>query len=258
MSCKFHQLRDDIIDRVNAKIKKSIGDINEYGDHHLLDLGFTFATTYMLYYNKEEHKYLFSEAGCMLEETINGFADLLKEHGGVEYKGLNKLVYRLVNSYFDMYEDKADGLFGCTHGSPASSENFICEGDGTCFHTCDQCEEGFIENCNCRTGCVLGCVLKKCHNYDFCKQHIPSWVDTMNKSICFKCKYTHGKMNISNEITECGICMQDKNMVEIFCGHKMCLECWDTIVKNTPQDNSLKTIDNYPSCPLCRRKVYDI
>lgn len=257
MSCKFHQLRDDIIDRVNAVIKKKLDALNGYSNH-LLDLSYLFGKTYMEYYNNEEYKNLFEEAGFMLEETITICIEAFNLQGVVDYKSLNTLVYRLINSYFDGFENKDDVPFGCTHVSPASSENFICIGDGTCFHTCDQCKEEFVENCTCKRGCTMGCVLKKCHNYDFCKQHIPAWVDTMNKSICFDCKYQCGKITIINEITECGICMQDKNMVEIFCGHKMCFECWETIVKNTPQDDSLKTNDNYPSCPICRRKVYEL
>jgi hypothetical protein len=190
MSCKFHQLRDDIIDRVNAQIKKDIVVFNICSHHHL-DLSYMFSKIYMEYYNKEEHKDLFEEAGCIVAEAINSCVEILKDHGNAEYKDLNNLVYSLVNRYFDIFEEKGNGLFGCTHCGPVMNSNFICEGDGTCFHICEECKNEFVENCKCKIGCSAGCTLKKCNNYEVCKKLIPAWVDTMNKSICFECKYTY-------------------------------------------------------------------
>jgi Zinc finger, C3HC4 type (RING finger) len=253
MACRFHRLKEYIIDKVNSIVKRDINTsiINYYNIHELrLDLVFTEA--YMKFYGKEEYKYLFVVAGDMCEEHIKICVALLNKHDTVNYVTLNPIIFQFINRQFEIYADKF--IFGCMCGCPISVK---CEGDGNCFP--GECNGDLLDNvdCKCSEGCSLGCKLQECTNFSVCKNKIPKWVNDINNGICFDCKHSHGKMVFTNQITECSICNEEITVVEIFCGHKMCFGCWDKVVKGTPVTHHLETNDNSPACPFCRRFVWE-
>jgi len=144
----------------------------------------------------------------------------------------------------------------------------ICEGDGSCFKYCectcyDKETDKDHENCICghrihsvkycrQQPCPHNCELRKCKNFDSCGVSTPLW-NMMNHpggavGLCFECWAYRGELKRTTTNEECGICMEEKILVELSCHptHKICAECWE------------KTIDSkqYPStCPLCRKSI---
>lgn len=143
-----------------------------------------------------------------------------------------------------------------------------CEGKGTCYEHCS-CEcynaetDEDYEVCSCghrnhnlkycrKNPCVHNCEFIKCKNFDICGISTPEW-DMKNHpggevGLCFQCWAYRGELKKTSTEEECGICLEDKILVELSCHslHKICIECWDKTI------NSKKS----PSiCPLCRKVI---
>jgi len=143
-----------------------------------------------------------------------------------------------------------------------------CTGNGKCFELCE-CICYDIETdidhevCSCghrshnvrfcRKGpCVHNCEFIKCKNFNICKTSSPKWyIDEHPGSgvgLCFNCWAYRGKMRNVEEPADCGICYENKILIELDCHptHKLCLECWDKTIDSKP----------YPSrCPICRKAL---
>jgi hypothetical protein len=141
-----------------------------------------------------------------------------------------------------------------------------CKEDGSCYKHC-ACEcydpetdkDNEICRCGCRSHklkycrknpCIYNCELIKCENFDICGISTPKW-DTINHpggvvGLCFECWAYRGKLKKTSEHQECGVCLEDKVVLELSCHstHKICLECWDKSIHS----------QKYPSkCPICRK-----
>jgi hypothetical protein len=143
-----------------------------------------------------------------------------------------------------------------------------CEGKGTCYEHC-ACEcydaetDEDYEVCSCghrihklkycrKDPCVHNCEFIKCKNFDICGISTPEW-DMKNHpggevGLCFECWAYRGKLKKTPTMDECGICLEDKILVELSCHslHKICIDCWDKSIHSK----------KYPSiCPLCRKTI---
>jgi hypothetical protein len=77
----------------------------------------------------------------------------------------------------------------------------------------------------------------------------PQWYLYCNGGNCQHCAQQWGfEFKQSDEIAECPVCYEDKQMTILRCNHKLCWDCWTIIC------NSNKTL--LASCPLCRRKKW--
>ena len=71
MACKFHNLQEYIIDKVNALVKRDCElPIINYYDIHELRLGNVFVDAYSKFYNNADFRYIFEMAGAACEENI--------------------------------------------------------------------------------------------------------------------------------------------------------------------------------------------
>lgn len=119
-----------------------------------------------------------------------------------------------------------------------------CKGDGSCIIQSDYDPDIYIY-----TVCPHNCQLVNCHNYRYCGQKRPQWVLNCDGGMCKDCAVMIGRLTFMDEVDECPICMESKNMVQISCGrHTLCLECWLHMSEST---------SSYPvKCPLCRQGIW--
>ena len=102
-----------------------------------------------------------------------------------------------------------------------------CKGNGECLFQCE-CEcyneqtGEYDEICicghrehdgNCPSNC---CKPLKCQNYKYCKVLQPKWISDFYDGMC---------MNCAIQIEKCCLCLENKNMLILKCGHKICNEC---------------------------------
>jgi hypothetical protein len=107
--------------------------------------------------------------------------------------------------------------------------------------------EGFLHQ-YCNSGCPHNCQLKECHNFRMCGQKRPQWVLNCHNSMCSDCAIMIGKIKFLDEKDDCPVCFIKKDVIEISCGHKVCLDCWK---------NWSETIRQAPvTCPLCRKPIW--
>ncbi len=147
-----------------------------------------------------------------------------------------------------------------------------CNGRGECIEQCGcRCyddEECDIpsENCSCghrehvvinddsdnfpycKSDCPHNCQLKECHNFRMCREKRPQWVLDCHNSMCLDCALMIGKIKFLDEKDDCPVCLNKKDIIQISCGHKVCLDCWK---------NWSETITHVPvTCPLCRKPIW--
>lgn len=110
----------------------------------------------------------------------------------------------------------------------------VCDGTGHCLTKWD-CEK-------CKL--VVCCSLVECRNYKNCKSKQPQWISNCYDSMCVKCFLQLGQHIYTNQVEECCVCFENKNMLILQCKHKFCNDCWFNITKT----------DLYKPtpCPLCR------
>lgn len=137
--------------------------------------------------------------------------------------------------------------------------------NGHCFSHCScECEESACQcghrshkriiagplstDVYCKDDSVnCSCSLKKCHNYEYCKRSMPSFMIDLNNEMCVYCAVYIGKLYFQNKTEQCPICLEKKKVVKISCQkHSFCLECW----KKYTEANIKIT------CPMCRENIW--
>ena len=79
----------------------------------------------------------------------------------------------------------------------------------------------------CQTECPHKCKLIECHNFKLCGTKCPQVLLDAHNGMCVDCAISVGKINFSDEKSECPICMETKDMITLCCNiHKVCVECW--------------------------------
>jgi hypothetical protein len=124
-----------------------------------------------------------------------------------------------------------------------------CNGNGECLTQCE-CECYNEETDEYNEICVCGhrehngnctpyncCQPVECRG---CKIKLPLWVSQCHNGMCMNCAINMGPHK-KTEISECCVCFESKNLLELYCKHKLCNECWFEISTNGNQ-----------KCPLCR------
>jgi hypothetical protein len=143
-----------------------------------------------------------------------------------------------------------------------------CEGNGACYKYCEcKCYDAETDEdhkvCSCghrihnvkfcrKDPCEHNCEFIKCKNFDICHVSTPQWNMAEHPGgelgLCFECWAYRGELKETSLLEECGICLEDKIVIELSCHptHKICLECWDKTIKT----------QKFPSkCPLCRKVI---
>ena len=176
------------------------------------------------------------------------------------------LLYDRLDAFLDFQSEITMNtyIFRCTCNNPSTT--MFCEGDGTCLNYRNN--DTTVEHSSClpfslpfsrrkkqTTICSVECHHKcqaiQCSNYTLCNKLIPAWLNEINNGICSECASSYGKIDHKPIIQECPICYEEKPNIKIFCGHRLCQTCWQTIVKRTKENRS-------PLCPLCRGQVFDV
>lgn len=149
----------------------------------------------------------------------------------------------------------------------------LCNGNGSCFQQCccscyedDDCEIPLIEcicghrnhtriiggndQCDiyCQEECQHKCKLIECYNFRLCCKKYPKNLLDCYNGMCLNCDMMLGKINFTDKKDECPICLETKDMIQIGCGHNLCLDCWRKM-SETKQTIPL-------SCPLCRKSIW--
>jgi hypothetical protein len=115
-----------------------------------------------------------------------------------------------------------------------------CQGDGTCM---TQVTLTRYSN----NSCPNNCQLVECHNFKMCGQKRPKNILDCHRGMCFDCKLAYGKVKFLAEKDDCPICFNNNDIVEIMCGHKVCLVCWKKW-----SDKSEAPV----TCPMCRKNIW--
>lgn len=116
-----------------------------------------------------------------------------------------------------------------------------CKGDGSCLE-----QRGINSYSN--SECSHNCQLVECYNYKICGKKLPQWALNCHNSMCADCAIMIGKIKFLDEKNDCPVCLANKDMIELTCKHKICIECWT---------NWSETTTNHPvSCPLCRTTIW--
>lgn len=122
----------------------------------------------------------------------------------------------------------------------------------------DECVCGHREhNGLCSSGC---CQWVECKNHTFCDGTVPAYIADCKygrthpqfkidhtPGICTSCVYKMGKHVYTNQIEDCCVCLENKNMIVLTCNHKVCNDCWFNITKNEVENTVRRSL-----CPLCR------
>ena len=126
----------------------------------------------------------------------------------------------------------------------------LCNGNGKCLTQCV---------CKCDKICICGhrdhngycpskcCIPSNCRNYTYCNVRQPKWVSDIHNGMCMNCAAQMGPHKISDNIFECPVCLENKNIIILNCNHKICNECWYKITEKGNADYNYKS-----ACPLCR------
>lgn len=86
----------------------------------------------------------------------------------------------------------------------------------------------------------------KCLNYEVCKFSCKEKYQMPEFPYCVECDCDMGFFKLTDEEKECSICLTNKKMIKIKCGHTLCSICWIKISKQ----NIL--INCELPCPFCR------
>ena len=112
--------------------------------------------------------------------------------------------------------------------------------NGRCLSACvHKGHDGYCPSSCCETQKCLYCTTRR-----------PQYLLDINNFMCSECNHEMrpilGRHQNTNEIEECCVCLQDKKMTVLQCGHKMCNGCWYTIAFAKYEAGES------PRCPLCR------
>jgi len=104
----------------------------------------------------------------------------------------------------------------------------LCNGNGKCLTQCQcKCDKicicGHIDhNGYCPSKC---CIPSNCRNYTYCNVRQPKWVSDIHNGMCMNCAAQMGPHTITDNIFECPVCLENKNIIILNCNHKICNEC---------------------------------
>jgi hypothetical protein len=113
----------------------------------------------------------------------------------------------------------------------------------------------------CKGRCLISCVHKNHNGYCpneccepqkclYCTKTRPQYLLDKNNFMSSDCNHEMrpilGQHQNTNEIEECPVCLQDKNMTVLQCNHKICNGCWYTIALDKYKNAESRL------CPLCR------
>ena len=114
-----------------------------------------------------------------------------------------------------------------------------CNKNGECLIQCRH----KLHNGYCPSDC---CTPIECRNFNHCRTHLPKWVSTRNNGMCVNCAAQMGPHKYTDQVSECCVCLENKNMILLKCNHMICNDCLFAT-----EECSLK----YPlKCPLCCNK----
>ena len=116
-----------------------------------------------------------------------------------------------------------------------------CQGRGDCIIQ-DDSITGYSNK-----PCPHNCQLVECHNFKICGEKRPQNILDCHRGMCFDCKLVYGKVKFLTEKEDCSICFINKDMVEIMCGHTLCLDCWKEWSKKSEAP---------VTCPQCRKNIW--
>ena len=137
--------------------------------------------------------------------------------------------------------------YGYGHGYECIKHNCTC-----CQHI-DNCHYNNEIHKNCQEYCLIPincqyeCKLQKCNNYNLCNNKASQFCIESTLGFCsVYCDMQYGRLIFLEDIKECAICFENKNMVKLLCNHEFCKDCIKTIC-----------LDDYINkCPLCRNILY--
>jgi len=142
-----------------------------------------------------------------------------------------------------------------------------CDGSGFCLETCfcrcyDEDTGEDFEVCTCGhrehrknpahddyrfcasvSSCIHNCKLIPCNLFELCGMKITPAEAKFCEDMCTECHKKYGKVVKTEEMAECPICYDTKQMISIRCNHKFCWECY----KQSCVGGILEV-----KCPLCR------
>jgi len=109
-----------------------------------------------------------------------------------------------------------------------------CKGDGECLK---QKGNSYLPS-NC-------CHPIECRNYKYCNNKLPKLVLDANNGMCINCAVQMGNHITTDDIRICHICSENKKMIKLNCGHRICNDCW------FKHSSPIKKNFNW-QCPFCK------
>lgn len=87
----------------------------------------------------------------------------------------------------------------------------------------------------------------RCKNFQFCSQEHSEHIIQQYGGYCYNCATSVGPLKFKENKEECPICLEEKELVGVFCGrHEICISCW------------IRIIETDAKCPFCRKHLFDI
>lgn len=117
----------------------------------------------------------------------------------------------------------------------------VCECGHRDHNTFDGGDQQYCKSANC------SCELQPCHNFWLCGKKLPQWLLGAHLGMCLDCALTVGKIKQTGVKGECPICYDLKDLIELSCRHRVCLECWKQVGE---------TCEAPAKCPLCRKGIW--
>ena len=82
-----------------------------------------------------------------------------------------------------------------------------------------------------------------CRNYRYCGDK-----KEKENELCPSCEMQMGYTKEINEKEICYVCLENKRMIKLHCGHKICNNCWYIITKYIIISGQRKIL-----CPICKK-----
>lgn len=127
--------------------------------------------------------------------------------------------------------------------------------NGSCIKQTDDFEEYKL------TG---SCKLFPCKNAPHCTRKCPEWLLDCHFQMCPNCAICMGRINETEIMDDCPVCLETKLMIKLKCNHLICQNCWFNITvvpwinyyeeEHDDEENAEKTAESN-KCPLCRGKT---